>query len=191
MSITILRVNRIYYLTNANVFSFGTLPSNSNISTDKWISRITGPHRQKYNFAQVFQTKIQISCAFQQSNRNLQWVHSEQSKLCMLVWVFTERTSRVVAQLFFIITSYNNTYITRQSCRLYLTVPSLQTNTDTFANSVDPDEMARNKWSHQDLHGPPFCSWFLTETPICNNGCVQTQRWKSPLQKLWGEWVKI
>ena len=31
--------------------------------------------------------------------------------------------------------------------------------------------------------------WFLTETPICNNGCVQIQRWKSPYQKFKGERV--
>ena len=32
------------------------------------------------------------------------------------------------------------------------TFSSVQTNTDTFTNSVDPDEMAHNKLSHQDLH---------------------------------------
>ena len=30
----------------------------------------------------------------------------------------------------------------------------------------------------------------LTETPICNNVCVQIQRWESPFQKLRGEGVK-
>ena len=30
------------------------------------------------------------------------------------------------------------------------------TNMDTFANSVDPDEMAQNELSHQDLHSLPF-----------------------------------
>ena len=33
-----------------------------------------------------------------------------------------------------------------------LTLLSLQTSTDIFANSVDPDEMACYKPSHQDLH---------------------------------------
>ena len=38
-----------------------------------------------------------------------------------------------------------------------LTLSSLQINTDTFANSADPDEMAHNEPSHQDLHCLPFC----------------------------------
>ena len=33
-----------------------------------------------------------------------------------------------------------------------LTLSFLQANTDTFANSVDPDETAHNEPSHQDLH---------------------------------------
>ena len=39
--------------------------------------------------------------------------------------------------------------------RLYkvgLTLSALQTKPDTCANSVDPDETARNEPSHQDLH---------------------------------------
>ena len=35
---------------------------------------------------------------------------------------------------------------------VFLTLPALQTQTDTFANSVDPDEMSQNVLSHQDLH---------------------------------------
>ena len=31
---------------------------------------------------------------------------------------------------------------------IYLTLTSLQTNTDTFADSADPDEMAHNEPSH-------------------------------------------
>ena len=38
-----------------------------------------------------------------------------------------------------------------------LTLSSLQINTDTFANSADPDEMARYEPSHQDLHCLPLC----------------------------------
>ena len=40
-------------------------------------------------------------------------------------------------------------------CRTFcssLTFSSLQTNTDTFANSADPDEMACNEPSNLDLH---------------------------------------
>ena len=37
-----------------------------------------------------------------------------------------------------------------------LTLSALQTNTDTFANSADPDETARIEPSHQDLHCLPF-----------------------------------
>ena len=58
-----------------------------------------------------------------------------------------------------------------------LILSSIQTNTDTFTNSVDPDEMAI---CHSVFD-------FLTETPICSNGCVQIKRWKSPFQKLRGE----
>ena len=34
--------------------------------------------------------------------------------------------------------------------------------TATFANNVDPDEMAHDEPSHQDLHCLPFCSWLTT-----------------------------
>ena len=34
---------------------------------------------------------------------------------------------------------------------IFLTFSSLQTNTYTFANDADPDEMARNQPSHQDF----------------------------------------
>ena len=54
------------------------------------------------------------------------------------------------------------------------TISSLQTNTDTFANSADPDEP-----SHPGLHYLPLCCLFLTETPICNNESVQIQTWES------------
>ena len=49
---------------------------------------------------------------------------------------------------------------------LALTLSALQTKTDTFANGIDPDEMAHNEPSHQDLHFLPFCSWILTGTPF-------------------------
>ena len=39
-----------------------------------------------------------------------------------------------------------------------LTFSSLQTKTVTYANIVDPDEMAHNEPSHLDLHCLPF--WF-------------------------------
>ena len=63
---------------------------------------------------------------------------------------------------------------------------SLQTSSDTFANSADPDETARDEPSYQDIHDIPFCLIFFTETPICNNGCVRVQRLNSPCQKLQG-----
>ena len=61
------------------------------------------------------------------------------------------------------------------------TLSSLQTKQDTIANSVDPDETAR--------YCLPFCYCFLTQTPICNNGCFRIQRWKSSFQKLRDERV--
>ena len=38
-----------------------------------------------------------------------------------------------------------------------LILSSLQTDKDTFANSVDPDEMAHIEPSHQDLHYLQVC----------------------------------
>ena len=55
----------------------------------------------------------------------------------------------------------------------HLSFSSLQTNTNTCANSVDPDETARNEPSHQDLHCLQFCfssssssSFFLLKNSI-------------------------
>ena len=45
-----------------------------------------------------------------------------------------------------------------------LTLSTRQTQTGTFANSVDPDEMADNKPSHLELHCLSFCSYVLTDT---------------------------
>ena len=42
-----------------------------------------------------------------------------------------------------------------------LTPSARQTKTDTCANSVDPDETARNEPSHQDLHCLPFFVFFF------------------------------
>ena len=39
---------------------------------------------------------------------------------------------------------------------VWLTVSTLQIKPDTFVNSVDPDEMAHNELSQQDLHCFPF-----------------------------------
>ena len=50
------------------------------------------------------------------------------------------------------------------------TLSSLQTRTDTFANSLDPNETARNEPSHPDLHSLPFCFGFCAYTPTFNNG---------------------
>ena len=49
---------------------------------------------------------------------------------------------------------------------MILTHSTLQTKTDTCANSEDPDETARDEPSHPDLHCLP-----LSETPICINEC--------------------
>ena len=59
---------------------------------------------------------------------------------------------------------------------------SLQTNAGIFLNSADPEETARNEPSHQDLHSFQSCYWFVTETPICDNGSVQIKKQKSPFQ---------
>ena len=41
-----------------------------------------------------------------------------------------------------------------------LTLSAWLTKTDTCPNSVDPDEMAHNKPSRQNLHCLPFCFFF-------------------------------
>ena len=71
-----------------------------------------------------------------------------------------------------------------------LTLQALQTITNTCANSVDPDETAHKEPSHLDLYCLPFCTWFMSYTPIRNNGCVQNQRRKRPFHKLSVEKVK-
>ena len=40
------------------------------------------------------------------------------------------------------------------------TLLTLQTSAETFEDSADPDETARNKPSHQDLHSVLFWFWF-------------------------------
>ena len=40
---------------------------------------------------------------------------------------------------------------------MVLILSSLHTNTDTFVNSADPDEMAHNELSNLDLHCLLFC----------------------------------
>ena len=74
---------------------------------------------------------------------------------------------------------------------LTFNLSTLQTNTETYANSADPDETARNEPSHQDLHCLPFCFSVYTETPLFNEGPAQIQRWKRPLQELGGERVNV
>ena len=73
-----------------------------------------------------------------------------------------------------------------------LTLTSLKTNTNTFANSEDADEMDDNE---PMIRIYTVCCYYfffflLLETPICNNECVIIQRRKSPFQKLEGEMVK-
>ena len=67
-----------------------------------------------------------------------------------------------------------------------LTLTTLQTGTDTYANCVDPKE-----WSQVSSGSTLFAILFsfLTETPLWNNGYGQIQRWKSLLQNLRDERV--
>ena len=63
-----------------------------------------------------------------------------------------------------------------------------------YSNSVDPDETVHNEQSHSDLRFflfffSLFNSSFLTDIPTCNNGRVQIQERKRPLQKLRDERV--
>ena len=47
-----------------------------------------------------------------------------------------------------------------------LTGSSLQTNIDTLANRVDADEMAHNKWPHQNLHCMHLLSIWAETLPL-------------------------
>ena len=46
----------------------------------------------------------------------------------------------------------------------------MHTFTHSFANTVDPDETARDEPSHKDLHCLPFYYWFLTEPLFATTG---------------------
>ena len=69
----------------------------------------------------------------------------------------------------------------------FIALSSLQTHTDTLQRV----QIQSKELSHLDIYCLPFCYWFLTETPICTNGCIQIQRWKSPFQKLRDERMKL
>ena len=71
-----------------------------------------------------------------------------------------------------------------------LTLSSLQTITNTFANSADQDEMACNELSHQDLHCLPFWYWFLLKPLFASMDMSKFRVGRFHFQKLWGERVK-
>ena len=77
---------------------------------------------------------------------------------------------------------------------LHLTIKSLtlsaqQTKTDTCTNSVDPDETSPNELICLIRIYTVILLLILIQTPICNNGCFQFQRWMSPFQNS-GVWLK-
>ena len=57
----------------------------------------------------------------------------------------------------------------RRNGSLALTFSSLQTKTDTFANSVDSDQTACYESSLLDLHCLPFCFGICAATSMFNN----------------------
>ena len=71
------------------------------------------------------------------------------------------------------------------------TLSAPQTKPNTSANREDPDETAHNEPSHLNLHCLPFRFQFFTDTPICNNGHIQIQGWKSTIHKYKGETIKF
>ena len=89
-------------------------------------------------------------------------------------------------------------YISRKNIYfLMATLWALHTKADTGANSVDPDETARNEPSHLDLHCLPFpilsllflpfyffFYFYLRDIPYWDNGHIQFHRRQSPLQKI-------
>ena len=65
---------------------------------------------------------------------------------------------------------------------------ALQTNTDTWANSVEPDETARDEPSHLDLPCFPFYFWFRLKPLLSSmTQFVPIKVGKSPFQELRGE----
>ena len=74
-------------------------------------------------------------------------------------------------------------------CSFSLTFSTLQTNTDIFANSADPD--ATSRFIRIYIVREFAIVLFFTQTPNCNNGCVQMQIWKSLFEKLRGERVDM
>ena len=54
-------------------------------------------------------------------------------------------------------------------CFTSVTISSMQTKSYTTANSVDPDETARDEPSHQDLYCLPFEFGNLNATVICTD----------------------
>ena len=73
---------------------------------------------------------------------------------------------------------------TRETDFFSLILSSLQTKPNTCANSVDPDEMARNEPSHQDLHCfYYYYYYFKWKLLVYISGHVHVQGWMSPFQK--------
>ena len=64
-----------------------------------------------------------------------------------------------------------------------LTLSTLWTKTDSFANSVIPDETAHHEPSHLDPHCLPFWSSFVTDIHIYNNGHIYIVKRKSRINK--------
>ena len=58
----------------------------------------------------------------------------------------------------------------------------IQTKTDTYANSIEPDETAHNKPFHQHIHYLPFS--FSNRNPCLQKWIGTSSRKKKPLQKL-------
>ena len=86
----------------------------------------------------------------------------------------------------------NKTYVKMVLLLLWLVLKervnlsSLLTNINTFANSADPDKRAFSSGSTLFV----ILLLILIEIPICNNECVQIQRWKRPFQKHGAESIK-
>ena len=77
------------------------------------------------------------------------------------IWVFTEHTCNIVENAMLQIISFHGQFNQKM-----LNLPVQQTKTDAYPNSVDPDEMACNEWSHQDLHCLPFFFCVLWLKPL-------------------------
>ena len=74
--------------------------------------------------------------------------------------------------------------------KTHLTFSSLQTKTDTFAKSVNPNKMAFNEQSYPDQHCLLFCFGFCADNPIFKQWTSQNSKKEESSKETQGERIK-